>query len=271
MVKTNYGGIIVWRGEDRMPRLAREYLESCFYHIITQGINREYIFEGEYAKELYKSLIKKNIDGTDIQILAYCIMDNHAHILIHVKKTEEMTKLMRKTNTSYGMLYNRMKKRVGYVFRDRYYTQVIKNERQLLNCLVYIHNNPIKANIVNKIGSYKYSSYSEYIGKKDLITNEGIKLIFGGSKNYKETFKIIHKEQEITDIIDIREDKESIKVIEEYLRKNGEKIEDIIKDKERFGELLLDLRFKSGKTLREMSEIFGINKDKLNKIINQKL
>ena len=186
MVKTNYGGIIVWRGEDRMPRLAREYLESCFYHIITQGINREYIFEGEYAKELYKSLIKKNIEGTDIQILAYCIMDNHAHILIHVKKTEEMTKLMRKTNTSYGMLYNRMKKRVGYVFRDRYYTQVIKNERQLLNCLVYIHNNPIKANIVNKIGSYKYSSYSEYIGKKDLITNEGIKLIFGGSKNYKE-------------------------------------------------------------------------------------
>ena len=58
-------------------------------------------------------------------------------------------------------------------------------------------------------------------------------------------------------------------MIEEYLSKNGEKLDDIIKDKDRFGELLLDLRYKSGKTLREMSEIFRINNDKLNKIINQ--
>lgn len=254
-----------------MPRLARKYLESCFCHVITQGINREYIFKGENLKEAYKRLIKKNLEDTNIKILAYCIMDNHAHILMHTEKIENMTTFMRKTNTSYGMLYNKINGRVGYVFRDRYYTQMIKNEEQLLNCLVYIHNNPIKANIVKRKNEYKYSSYNEYLGKKELLTDDGIKLVFGSAKKYEDTFQMIHKNDNILDIMDIRENEESGKIIEKYLGKQCKNIDDIINDKERFSELLLELRFKSGKSLREMSKIFGINKDKLNKIINKNL
>jgi len=55
-------------------------------------------------------------------------MDNHAHILIFSERIEYMIQMMRRVNTSYAMLYNSQNKRVGYAFRDRYYTQMILTE-----------------------------------------------------------------------------------------------------------------------------------------------
>ena len=150
-----------------MPRIARKNLSSSYMHIIVQGINKEYIFSDNHLKDAYKSILKKNLSKTNINILAYCIMNNHAHILVHSTNIQEITKLMQKTNTSYAKLYNKNKQRVGYVFRNRYYSQMILDKNHLYNCIAYIHNNPVKANIVNKLSSYLYSSYSEYLGNKD--------------------------------------------------------------------------------------------------------
>lgn len=255
-----------------MPRIARKYLDSTYYHIIVQGINREYIFKEDNLKNAYKSILKKNILDTKINILAYCIMDNHAHILIHSRSIEEISQLMHKTNTSYARLYNKVKRRVGYVFRDRYYSQMILTEQQLFNCIVYIHNNPIKANMISKSSEYIYSSYNEYLGKKDMITNESINLVFGNNKNHIEIFKNFHDKDNIEDIVDIVDENiESKEIIQKYLDKYNVKIEEVIINENMFSELLLQLRHYGGISLREMSKIFNINKDKLNRIINKRL
>ena len=136
-----------------MPRIARKNLDCSYLHIIVQGINKEYIFNEESLKCLYKSILKKYLLESNICILAYCIMDNHIHILMHSNDIKEISKLMHKTNTSYAKAYNKYKKRVGYVFRDRFYSQMILSEQQLYNCIVYIHNNPVKANIVSQPSS----------------------------------------------------------------------------------------------------------------------
>ena len=140
-----------------MPRLARKYLESNYFHITIQGINREYIFEDDNLKEAYLNILKKNLKETNINILAYCIMDNHAHFLVYCEDTTEISKLMQRSNTSFAILYNKLNDRVGYVFRNRYCMQMILNEIQLFNCLVYIHNNPVKAHIVDSPKKYLYS------------------------------------------------------------------------------------------------------------------
>lgn len=255
-----------------MSRLPRKNIESAFCHIIVQGINREYIFQKDECKQAYKNIFKKNLKETNIKVLAYCIMDNHIHILVYVKEISELIKVMRRTNTSYAKLYNKMKNRVGYVFRDRYYTQMILTEKQLKNCIVYIHNNPIKANIVNKQEKYMYSSYREYIGKKDLITTDSIKLVFGSLENYNKIFERIHNELQIEDIMDIKEEYvKSNKIISEFTYKNNKTIEDVINNEDEFCELLLRLRHDGGLSLRKMSDIFKINKDRLNRMINKKL
>ena len=52
-----------------MPRISRKDLKSCYFHIIIQGINREYIFKENYLKKLYKNILKEKLEETDIKIL----------------------------------------------------------------------------------------------------------------------------------------------------------------------------------------------------------
>ena len=226
-----------------MPRLARKNLESSFLHIIVQGINRSYIFQDNTLKSTYKSILKRNLEDTNVKILAYCIMDNHAHILMHSENINEISQIMKKTNTSYAMLYNKTNKRVGYVFRNRYYVQMILSERQLYNCISYIHKNPLKAGIAKNLSDYKYSSYIEYLHKKELITSEGIKLALGSSKDFLAIFHEIHKLDDIEDIKDIVEEYENPDiVIQKYLKEISMTLENIKTDKKLLAELLIRLR-----------------------------
>ncbi len=251
-----------------MPRNARKNIESNYVHLIIQGINREYIFQKNEWKENYIKILKAKIANTNVEILAYCIMDNHAHFLIHYEKLEEISNLMRKVNTTYAMRYNTINKRVGFVFRDRFFTQPILDELQLYNCLVYIHKNPIKAGICFQMQDYNYSSYNEYIKEKKLITDNSIKLLFGSKYKYREQFNTIHRElQEIEDIKDVMEYEYNI---EELLRKYENKIKgNLVENEREFGNLLLEMRQKYGISLREMSNIFKINKDTLNRYIHK--
>lgn len=251
-----------------MPRHARKEIESNYLHVIVQGINREFIFQDNNLKQAYKCIVKNNLKDTGIKILAYCIMDNHAHFLMYGKSIREISNIMHKTNTSYAKMYNKVKGRVGYVFRDRYYSQMILYENQLFNCLVYIHKNPLKANMVKKLEDYPYSSYLEFKGKKELITNEGIKLVFGCSKNYMDTFNLIHKNNNINDIMEIKETQPSEKIISDFVKNEHKTIEEIKEEEKVFRKLLISLRENGGLSLRDMSKIFEINKDKLCKIIN---
>ena len=156
-----------------MPRMARKIIETPYCHIIVQGINKEYIFKEINLKKAYIKIIKRNLIDEKIKIISYCVIDNHAHFLIYTENINYLTKFMQKTNTSYAKLYNKIYNRVGYVFRDRYFSQMILNETQLYNCISYIHYNPVMANLVAKLEDYGYSSYREYIGnKKILITEE---------------------------------------------------------------------------------------------------
>ena len=85
---------------------------------------------------------------------------------------------MKTLNEDYARYYNYVKNRVGYVYRDRYLSEPITNRNYLLNCISYIHNNPVKAGIVKKCEEYKYSSYNDYINKTNYINDDILELLF---------------------------------------------------------------------------------------------
>ncbi len=229
-----------------MPRLARKYLESPFLHIIIQGIDKSYIFQENSLKTAYKTILKKNIESLNVEVLAYCIMDNHVHLLLYGENTNEIAKIMHRTNTSYARLYNKVNQRVGYVFRDRYYVQMILSEKQLYNCIAYIHKNPLNAGMVKHLKDYKYSSYIEYIDKRDFITDNSVKLVFGNLNNYLDIFNEIHRINNIEDIKDIVEEPKNPKtILNDYLKDKSKSLDEIKLDKKLLGELLIKLRFDS--------------------------
>ena len=139
-----------------MSRLARKYNEASFFHVIKERYINEYL-----------KLLKKYADELNIEIIAYCIMGNHTHCLLKVIKIEDMSKLMQKVNTMYARYYNYMEnKRVGYVFRDRFVSEPVTSNRYFIQCIKYIHMNPVKAGIVKEPQDYKFSSYRFYEKKK---------------------------------------------------------------------------------------------------------
>lgn len=249
-----------------MPRTARNNLETLYFHIIVQGINKEYIFDTETNIKKYKDLMRKYTKDAETQVLAYCIMSNHAHILVYTKNKEEMGKIMQKINTSYAKYYNKTKDRVGIVFKNRYFTQPILSQKQLYNCLVYIHRNPVKAEMVEKIEDYKYSSYNEWIKEKDIISKQSSMLIFRTEKIGLETFKQIHlRNNDPKDIAEILEIIDYKDIIDEYRKK--EKLEYILINTKLLSCLIKDLKEKANLSIRQISEILKINRPKITKIL----
>lgn len=174
-----------------MPRVSRKDLKGNYFHVIVQGVDKEYIFNTPNYMEKYQQLIFINSKKSSIELLAYCIMNNHAHMLIYTEKIEEMSKFMKNTNTSYSMYYNNQKNRVGVVFRNRYESEPIKDRKHLMNCIAYIHNNPVKARIVTNPSQYKYSSYNNYID--GTIGENVINLTIGNAEGYIQVFNFLHK------------------------------------------------------------------------------
>ena len=169
-----------------MPRVARKHLQSDFIHIVTEGIKKEFIFYQDKYKSEYILLLKKYIsEKNNVKLISYCVLSNHAHILIYTQDIKEVSSIMRKINTAYAIYYNKLEDRVGHVFANRYYSQDIKDEIHLIRCIKYIHQNPVKAGLVNSPSKYKFSSYREFNENK--LEAEISKLIFG-TEDYLSKF-----------------------------------------------------------------------------------
>lgn len=94
-------------------------------------------------------------------------MSNHVHLCLYYDNIKNLSKFMHIINSDFARYYNFVRSRVGYVFRNRYYTQEIRNQTQLFNTIAYIHKNPVSANIVNDASQYKFSSYNEYLKRRN--------------------------------------------------------------------------------------------------------
>lgn len=243
-----------------MPRKSRKSSESNYYHVMIQGINKEYIFKDEFHIKYYRDIIFEKLKESNINILAYCIMNNHAHFLIYSEKTEDLSKFMQKTNTAYSFFYNSFHKRVGYVFRNRFLSQEILSQRQLFTCLKYIHNNPIKAKIVEKFNEYPYSSYNEFIEEKRIISEKSIELIFGNNKEYKSVFKEIHNNNTYDGFFKDIKEKNIDTFISEYEELCDKKISDFVKDKNLLKDFIKNAKIETDVTTRELAEKLGISK-----------
>ena len=146
-------------------RIARCYYNSKFFHVMVQGIRKERIFRQDYLKKKFIEYVKKGSQEYQIPILAYCVMGNHAHILVYTEEIVNLSKMMHYINTAYAHKYNKINKRCGYVFRDRYKSENVMTQSHLRNCIRYIHNNPVKANMCSQSSDYQYSSYNEYLNQ----------------------------------------------------------------------------------------------------------
>lgn len=147
-----------------MSRNARKKSESGIYHIMLRGINKQAIFEDDEDRVKLLKVIKQYKNVSKYEIYAYCLMDNHVHLLLK-ETVESMGLAIKRICGSYVYWYNWKYGRIGHLFQERFKSEVIEDDEYFLTVLRYIHHNPIKAGLIEKVKEYKWSSYNEYIGK----------------------------------------------------------------------------------------------------------
>ena len=234
-------------------------------HAIVQGIDKRYIFDKDIYKQKYKDLIYENSEKFNVSILAFCIMNNHTHLCLYSENIQNVSKFMHKTNSSYANYYNYLENRVGYVFRNRYYSKEIRNRQQLFNTISYIHKNPIKSRLVNEISEWKYSTYNDYINYRIPIKN--ILLVFE-NEDYIETFNKIHTIVNDSDIFDVDEDFEPLEeIVTNFLHHNKISLQIVKKEKNLLYELIKELKYKGKVLNKDISKKLNINKNTVTKMI----
>ncbi|MBI2450159.1 MAG: transposase [Candidatus Nealsonbacteria bacterium] len=118
-----------------------------------------------------------------LEILAFCLMPNHAHLLVRQLRNGGISKFMRKIGAGYGGYYNKKYKRSGHLFQGKYKIVHVKDDKQLITVFVYIHTNPVAIlvqnwkergisgrklqEIIEFLENYRWSSYSDYLGKRN--------------------------------------------------------------------------------------------------------
>ena len=155
-----------------MARRAREISESGLYHIVFRGINRENIFEDSKDFLKLKLILKELKEEMLFQIYVYCFMTNHVHILLKENKAGDISLIMKRILTKYVLYFNAKYKRSGSLIGNRYKSQPVEVDEYFLAVVRYIHQNPLKANTVNKIEEYSWSSYNEYANCDDGIADK---------------------------------------------------------------------------------------------------
>lgn len=248
-----------------MSRIARKNLNASFFHVMSQGINREKIFYKESYRKKYLDLIRENEKNYNIEIIAYCVMSNHVHMLIYIEQINELSNFMRMINTSYARYFNWSEERVGYVFRNRFKSEPILDEKYLWQCIKYIHKNPVKAQMVQKCEDYEFSSYNDYKKKTGVAKNKILNKIFG-SENY---FSNIEHADDFSGFIEDENNKEE--VMEEYIKyflcRNNMVMPEVLEDKKKLKELINVLLNNANMSKRDVEKRFNISSWKVEQIL----
>jgi len=187
-----------------MPRRETPFLPDQYYHFYNRGNNRQAVF---FERENYLYFLKniKTYLHEHVDILAYCLMPTHYHMLVRVKpsqKTSEVLKTsevsareaskqvslaMQKFGISYTKAINKRFSRVGALFQGQFQGKPIATYSHLLKLCIYIHANPVKDGLVFLPEEWEFSNYLEWLNLREgtLVDREFIAENFGPSEEYK--------------------------------------------------------------------------------------
>lgn len=253
-----------------MPRIARDYNKLKVYHTIIRGIDKQDIFYSEKDRIKFIEIIKGTKEKYNYELYAYCLMDNHVHLVIYDRK-EEISKIMQSVQISYASYFNKKYERIGHLFQDRFLSKKVEDREYLKMLCRYIHQNPLKSGIA-KTEDYKWSSYKGYLKFNKLIDTRLLLSIFSENvEEAKDEFVKFHnasiednKQNELNDMIEYEmyekmSDEEVRKYVCEILEINN--VHEILRfNKEIRNENLLKLKCLKNISIRQLARVIGINR-----------
>lgn len=143
-------------------RISRVTWTGAFHHVMTRGHEGRRIFELESAKQDFLRILGENVRLKRIRLLAYCILDNHYHLVLE-NSTGHMSEMMKEINGQYSSTYRKNKPGRGTIYQDRFKSTLIESNAYLVTSIMYALFNPVRAGIVSRFSQYPWSSAGELL------------------------------------------------------------------------------------------------------------
>lgn len=147
-----------------MARPLRLEVAGGVYHITARGDRQEPIYTDDRDRVAFLDVLSQAMDRFDAQVLAYCLMGNHYHLVLHTRSAN-LSRLMRHLNGVYTQGFNRRHAVVGHLFQGRYGAILVDRDAYLLALCRYVERNPVAAGIVAAPDAWAWSSCRAHLGQ----------------------------------------------------------------------------------------------------------
>ena len=228
-------------------------------HVIVRGNARQVIFADIADHKRYLSLLERFCTETGVKVCAYCLMKNHAHMLLS-GECGAITLMMHKLGTGYAGYFNRKYDRVGHLFQDRFKSEPVENEAYLITVFRYILQNPQKAGIC-AASKYRWSSYPFYDDPPGFMDLSAIRELLGSKNRYVRFIAAANNECCLEFETDRHDDAWALAEIKRCL--GVENVTDLQKYSRSERNRALACLIKRGLSIRQIERLTGINRNKV--------
>ena len=273
--------------------MPRRTFDGAFHHAMNRGYEGRPIFRSATDKKFFLALLGRIQPLTKVRILAYCVLDNHYHLVIQ-NVSGRMSDFFKQLNGQYAVYYRNRHGGRGYVFQDRFKSMLIQDDAYLMIAIAYVLGNPVAAKMAASFIEYPWSSAQLYFGQDrcGAVDCGYVEELFGSRDELhrfvldadldelptvrSELGQIIGGEEFVTKALalaDRRSGRESIerrrvrdkyfepleKVLQEFEKEHGIKIAGLniqtYSGKRMRAELLVHIKERTGMTYREIAKL----------------
>ncbi len=158
-----------------MPRQPRSVFANIPHHITQRGNRGNDVFFGDSDKDYYLELLQIYTTKHQVDVLAYCLMTNHIHLILKPRKEDGLQQVLKPLHMRYSQYINKQQKTTGILWQGHFFSSAL-DDKYNYYAFAYVENNPVKAKMVEKATDYIYSSAKHHAGMtvNKMITNYNI-------------------------------------------------------------------------------------------------
>lgn len=146
-----------------MAKKPRIDVGDCVYHVLNRANNRAIMFHSEDDYKDFEHLLSEVKERYDMRILAYTLMPNHWHLLLHPRNDKDLSKAIHWLTVSHVRRHHSRRDTVGngHLYQGTYKSSLIERDGHFLNVFKYVERNPVRAKLCKKVQDWKWGSASK--------------------------------------------------------------------------------------------------------------
>ena len=149
-----------------MPRPPRLVVPGLPHHVTQRGNYHHAVFDRDGDRRRYMTLLRRACDRYGCRIWAWCLMDNHVHLVLVPERDQSLAHTLNQAHANYARWLHLARGAVGHLWQERFYSCVL-DESHLETAVRYVENNPVRAGMVPSAERYDWSSAQAHVHRKD--------------------------------------------------------------------------------------------------------